>query len=247
MLYLSQLLLNPRSPQVRGDLADCRALHSRVLHAFPDSSDITAAREHFGVLYRLERFHGGARVLVQSRERPDWSRLPADYLRMPASDPKRLDHLYAHITSGQELRFRLRANPTKRIPERATGLRSPRFAGKRIEVRGETEQLRWLAGKAASAGFVLLHAHVLPKDVLGPSDRRGPIAPATDVRTSDTAAKVVRYLPTRKIDLAFGSVVFEGRLRVTDPAAFRAALESGIGSGKAFGFGLLSIAPASEA
>jgi CRISPR system Cascade subunit CasE len=37
-------------------------------------------------------------------------------------------------------------------------------------------------------------------------------------------------------------VQFEGDLEVTDAAAFRAALAQGIGSGKAYGFGLLSIA-----
>jgi CRISPR system Cascade subunit CasE len=37
-------------------------------------------------------------------------------------------------------------------------------------------------------------------------------------------------------------VLFSGRLEVTDAALFRDALAKGIGSGKAFGFGLLSIA-----
>ena len=43
----------------------------------------------------------------------------------------------------------------------------------------------------------------------------------------------------RKLTLAGAS--FEGNLAVTDADAFRAALAAGIGPGKAFGFGLLSI------
>ena len=43
------------------------------------------------------------------------------------------------------------------------------------------------------------------------------------------------------------SVLFEGLLQVTDPDAFRQTLIRGIGSGKSFGFGLLSIAPANTA
>ena len=39
------------------------------------------------------------------------------------------------------------------------------------------------------------------------------------------------------------SVLFDGRLRVTDSTAFQKALSCGIGPAKAFGFGLLSIAP----
>jgi CRISPR system Cascade subunit CasE len=37
-------------------------------------------------------------------------------------------------------------------------------------------------------------------------------------------------------------VLFNGTLAVTDPERFRAALATGIGSGKAYGFGLLSVA-----
>ena len=39
------------------------------------------------------------------------------------------------------------------------------------------------------------------------------------------------------------SVLFEGLLRITDETCFLETLVRGIGSGKAFGFGLLSIAP----
>lgn len=37
-------------------------------------------------------------------------------------------------------------------------------------------------------------------------------------------------------------MLFEGRLEVTDRDALLAALQHGIGAGKAFGFGLLSVA-----
>ena len=39
------------------------------------------------------------------------------------------------------------------------------------------------------------------------------------------------------------AVRFDGFLRVTDAGAFRETLTRGIGSGKAYGFGLLSVAP----
>jgi CRISPR system Cascade subunit CasE len=47
---------------------------------------------------------------------------------------------------------------------------------------------------------------------------------------------------TAAMPLRFGAVSFEGRLEVTDLDAFRVTLRDGIGSGKAFGFGLLSVA-----
>jgi CRISPR system Cascade subunit CasE len=46
----------------------------------------------------------------------------------------------------------------------------------------------------------------------------------------------------RRQRMTFGTVLFEGLLRVTDVERFRTTLASGIGSGKAYGFGLLSIA-----
>jgi CRISPR system Cascade subunit CasE len=43
--------------------------------------------------------------------------------------------------------------------------------------------------------------------------------------------------------LQLASVRFEGVLRVVDPERMAATLQTGIGSGKGLGFGLLSIAP----
>lgn len=229
MLYLSQLLVDGRCPAARRDLADCHALHQRVLHAFADEPEASGtARARFGVLYRVEPMDGGARLLVQSRERPDWSRLPAGYLRAPALGPKRVDDSYARITAGQELIFRLRANPTRRISDRNPAALE-KWRGKRVELRREEDQIGWLRRKGAATGFILLEAHVKP-DI-------------ADVRTLDAAVRVTGRSEGR--ELTFGSVVFEGRLRVTDVSAFAQALEEGIGSGKAFGFGLLSIAPGS--
>ena len=42
--------------------------------------------------------------------------------------------------------------------------------------------------------------------------------------------------------LTFKGAIFEGRLEIVDADRFRTALRNGIGPGKAFGFGLLSIA-----
>ena len=43
--------------------------------------------------------------------------------------------------------------------------------------------------------------------------------------------------------LTFCGVAFEGRMQVVDSVLFHAALRAGIGSGKAYGYGLLSLAP----
>jgi CRISPR system Cascade subunit CasE len=44
--------------------------------------------------------------------------------------------------------------------------------------------------------------------------------------------------------LSFAGVTFQGRLRIIDRQRFLQALAQGVGPGKAYGFGLFSIAPA---
>jgi CRISPR system Cascade subunit CasE len=283
--YLSRLILNPRSPRVRRDLADCHQLHRTVMTAFPDLAPLGAigaapdaapgtgfhlsldrpsaalaatpdARARLGVLYRLDAHPrtGQAILLVQSAAAPDWSRLPHDYL-LPVQDDqtnpaiKSVADAYAAIRAGDELLFRLRANPTKRLPP-STGPDGVRRDGKRVELRTEEDQLTWLVRKGVEAGFALLDATVrsgLPDVRPGYRPPDAPDARAHSVgkvhgRRSDPSPSSGGAATRRT--MTFGDVLFEGRLRVLDPDAFRRALALGIGPGKAYGFGLLSVAPA---
>lgn len=224
-LYLSRLALSASQRQVQRELADCYAMHQRILSAFPDGLTSGHAREELGVLYRIEQSTGRTLALVQSRPAPDWSHLPDGYL-MALAAVKRIDPFNATLGAGTSLLFRLRANPTRRISERNTN-QAERWRGKRVDLRREEEQIAWLARRGERSGFALLTVRARPE--------------ISDVRVAQSLA-TRGYKPAGG-QLAFGSVVFEGRLRVTDADAFRAALEGGIGSGKAFGFGLLSVAP----
>lgn len=289
-LWLSRLSLNPARRDTWGDVADCHAMHRRLLMAFPDLPDVTQAREHFGLLYRIEQqsggglvrsaaeavaetaagaalgqaAHGRVVVLAQSRVAPDWSQLPLGYLLAPPV-VKALDPLYDALRPEMELVFRLQANPTRRI--RAHNRHeSEQWRGKRVQVRGVEAQLDWLRRKGASAGFAVLEARVRPSlPALTPAvtpaaaqaDQRaravaresgsasGANGGANGGRNDGTgvgATKVAGYRAATG-DLTLDSALFEGRLRIIDLAAFHHALEQGIGSGKAYGFGLLSIAP----
>ncbi|HEU5348728.1 MAG TPA: type I-E CRISPR-associated protein Cas6/Cse3/CasE [Ktedonobacterales bacterium] len=234
-LYLSQLPLSMRNRAVQSDLSDCHAMHRRLLLAFPNLGGLPDARDHFGVLYRIEPTHHGMDVLLQSNTEPDWSRLPEGYLRAEAPQAKRIDPLYAAIHDGQRLLFRLRANPTRRIGNRNM-TQGEQWRGKRVELRREEDLLTWLTRKGEQAGFALLVVRAQPLTRDGQ-----PQQAIADVRATGMGNHVTGgRRPSR---LTFASVTFEGRLRVTDANAFREALYQGIGSGKAFGFGLLSIAP----
>jgi CRISPR system Cascade subunit CasE len=226
-MYLSKLLVDLHNRVAQRDLADCHNLHRTIMSAFPQA-DGAAAREEFGVLFRVDTGRGGkVFLLVQSRLEPDWSRLPEDYLLEtdgnPACKPV-LSH-YAGLETGQRLLFRLLANPTKRVSARNTE-EDARWRGKRIELRREEDQIAWLRRRGESAGFRLLAARV-----------------NRDVPNVQTTPRPKTSGWREKSRLSFGSALFNGELEITDAAAFRQSLSDGVGSGKAYGFGLLSIAP----
>jgi len=240
-LFLSRLLLNPRSRQVRSEMAHYYEMHRTLMRAFPKATDDTQAkaRDEFGVLFRVDDLHGVTTVYVQSLIKPDWSFLAglSDYLCADAEGPKNIMPAYQNLHSGQSLRFRLRANPTKRVAKRDDPMK-----GKRVELTRENEQIDWLIRKGlerekgVSGGFELLMKQV--------KDMRGEISMVPRVNVFSEGKQ-----NGRKRDAAYGhvttqlAVLFEGLLRVTDKNAFLETLLRGIGPGKAFGFGLLSVAP----
>ena len=59
-----------------------------------------------------------------------------------------------------------------------------------------------------------------------------------------THTEVVRFRTAAEWEVTLQSVQFDGTLTVTDAEAFLNALEGGVGSGKGFGLGLMSVARA---
>ena len=120
-MHLSQLVLNPEHAQARRDLATPYDLHRTLARAFPDD-DPDAHRARHGVLFRVEdATPRGVPVLVQSATLPDWTRLAPGYaLRTDGPKP-----FAPTLADGQRLRFRLVANPVKRIREEGRETLSP--------------------------------------------------------------------------------------------------------------------------
>ncbi len=231
-MYLSRLILNPRTRRVRRELADPYQLHRTLMAAFPEQ---LPAGER--VLYRVDvdARSGVPTVLMQSQTRPDWAwlgdPLARDLLqRAPESKP-----FEPHFAAGQLLAFRLRANPTvkRRLPTDKDDP-SSELKPMRIPITAEDELLAWLARKGRRGGFRPVNANVISEgDLIGHQPRRDGADPAAD----DASAH-------RRRRLTFRAVRYEGLLEVTDPDALVQALAQGIGPAKAFGFGLLSLAPA---
>jgi len=235
-MYLSKLTLNLKSRTVQNDLADCQSLHRRLMAAFPQAPVDANAREYFGVLYRLDFDRGEEPLLVQSRVEPDWSRLPGDYVYGALPKIKDLTEAYSVLAAGQVLTFRLRANVTKKINTKS-GPDGKRRHGARVEVWDEERRLEWLTRKGAAAGFDILIARVN-------GGRQYPMVRANPGGKVWGKKKTRAEQAEGKGRITFGGVVFEGALRISDPARFREAVAAGIGPAKAYGFGLLSVAPA---
>jgi CRISPR system Cascade subunit CasE len=222
-MYLSRMQLNSQSPLARREAVDFVAMHRRVMQGIPFQGP--SPRSSSNTLYRLDwnARAGELWLLVQSGIPPRWDTLPPGYVVGSSIEVKEIGSSYAAITDGMSLAFRLRANPTRKVDTKSRdGLR---VNGRRVPViGGEVGSLAWLAQKGEVGGFVVLDARATLEGMQtsrASRPREGPAAP----------------------HLSFASVLFTGYLRATAADALRAALKSGIGPGRAYGFGLLSVAP----
>lgn len=214
-MYLSKLILNPRSRRVQREVAEPYQMHRSLMGAFPKNLKEGDER----VLFRLEPGRDGALVLlVQSWALPDWSWLAEPEARgylLPVSEPNpAVKSFDLDLAAGQVLAFRLRANPTQR--------KTMGDNKWRVGIYDEQEQLNWLTRKGEQGGFRLISARTTKQD--------------------DVGGKIEDKDSGKKHELKLAAVHFDGLLQVTDPERLRETVRHGIGSGKGLGFGLLSLA-----
>jgi CRISPR system Cascade subunit CasE len=220
-MKLSRLLLNPLHQDVRRAIGDSHAMHALVMSLFPHVSGDTP-RAELGVLYRLERQGDGERMalLVQSNQPPDFARLKPGMLDArsgaePAAS-KDLRPVLDAISPKARFRFLLRGNATRRIDTK-TRDDGVRRHGKRVPVRGEEAREGWVRSRLAAHGLDVITCTQRP-DGRSAGRRRGAL-------------------------LTHEAHLFEGVVEVANAELARRAVAGGVGPGKAFGFGLLSLAP----
>ena len=239
-MFLSKLILNPRDRQVRPDLARPYEMHKTLWNCFPSHGENQGTGENLNrILFRVDtdRYGSNPFVLVQSEIEPDSARLPAGYLASPFESKP----FEPSFTVGQCLRFRLRANPTKKI---GTSTKSERIAGtkkngKRVALFHESDRITWLLEKGQRGGFTVPGGWIDAKDPLTGEPKQIP-----NFRVDVIPEGHQRFGKEGHRDGELLAVRFDGILIVTDSIVFRMTLQKGIGSAKGFGFGLLSIAPA---
>lgn len=141
-MYLSRLILNPRSRRVQYEIASPYELHRTLARACASAPDMASR-----LLFRLDRTPSGEglTLLVQCGGMPDWSFLEAPdargYLAATMQPNPWTKEYLPCFSVGQILAFRLRANPTLRR------------AGERLGILRDEDQRRWLARKGGQGGF----------------------------------------------------------------------------------------------
>lgn len=239
-LILSRLVLDPRDHAARRDVANPYAMHQTLARVFAEHPDAPPAR----FLWRLEP--GGPfdrpTVLIQSDRAGNWERLPPRYGHAQSKpyDPARL------LQTGRELRFRLYANPTRARKVDGT----PARRGQRVGIHDDLEALAWLDGQGRTRGGFTLCRLERAAVRAGEAFWSDPGASGeTEVPTLfDVQVRRSRWRFRKPgTDAAawftFDVAYYDGRMEVTDPGRLLQIIEQGLGRGKAFGLGLLSVAP----
>lgn len=220
-MFLTKLTINPRSPIFLRDIADVHDMHRTVMSGYPDSAPTTTYRQTHGVLWRIDTLSGRQVILyIQSHTAPEWAHLPEGLLLRPA-EVRTLQPVLDAIKPGKKFSFRLMANPTRCIrPDDGTDRR------KRVPLRQPAQHIEWLIAKGEQHGFVI------------PASRQG----TPDVSARKSPKLIGKRREKRSITIE--PVRYDGHLIVTDLDHFTKALLAGIGRAKAYGCGLLSLAPA---
>lgn len=211
---LTRITLNLRSRTVRADLGDALFLHKTLMRLAPSNLG-DQPRRAAGLLFRLEDAADPV-LLVQTAHHPDLDALPARY---GSAEQRDLTPMHHALARGLPVHYRITAAPVVR-PARTTA--HPVTGSRRGLPRPlfGADALAWWHRQAAQAGLDLHTATGTPR-TFHRNLHANPDQPG------------LRLALTR----------FDGTATVTDPTALRTALTSGIGRGKPYGAGLLTLAP----
>jgi CRISPR system Cascade subunit CasE len=212
--WLTRGLITPHTLFAQG-IKDAYTWHQLVWRAFPDRD---GERRNF--LIRLDDKPRGIQLLIVSSiepTRPDW---------LSAADlweTKPIPPAYFQV---RHYRFQLRANPTHKPTKDMDGnYIADAKKRKRRAITNETALAEWLHRKGNAGGFRLCED-----------------APLEIWTTTQPFEK--HTADGRRFSGLHNAVDFSGILEITNPPLFlNDTFAKGIGSAKAFGFGLLVLAP----
>lgn len=165
-------------------------------------------------LWRIDCLGNQLYLLLLSDCEPELSSFCSQFGYTESSyEIKVYDRLLDRIKTGDKWHFRLTANPTKSMPHQQN-----RERGKVAAHITTDFQKKWLVKKSEKNGFSV-----------------------TENSFDIVQNRWFRFYKKESKAISLLSVTYEGILEVTDADLFRSALINGIGRGKAYGMGLLTI------
>ena len=217
MSTLTRLYLNRAKRGAVKLLSNPQAMHAAVRSAFPPDIDESTTR----VLWRVDTHGEETRLYIVGPEQPDTSHLveQAGWNSRPGQSLS-YDNLLDKLATGQRWRFELTANPVEshKVDGKSRGVVRPHVTAE--------QQLAWLLKKAASAGFAIA------------PDSQGQPQLQVVARADLRFAKKSQAKP-----ISLRTARFRGVLEITDAELFRTTIQQGFGRAKAYGCGLITLAP----
>lgn len=246
-MYLTRFPLNISRRQTKAMISNPYKLHAAIAASFPPGSGTAGSSGR--VLWRVDRQSSGGFILyIASPNMPSLVGLD-EQVGWPDLDRKWQTRDYGpfldRLKEGQRWAFRLRANPT--VNHSAIRSDSGQSRSKRFGHLTALQQAAWLIGEQAYAGTGKNVPDLFANNQVSRAERHGfhviedPASGIPQVAVSDS--RTLRFGPKGRHNIALTVAQFDGALEVSDADALRGALIHGIGHGKGFGCGLLTLAP----
>ena len=213
-MFLSRVPLNAKKRETMQALVIPSLMHGAVEQSYEGSRQRN--------LWRVDWLGEKCFLLVVSKEKPDFTHLVkqfGDSEHDPGWDTRNYDTLLQRIVEGNVWKFRLKANPVQSSmtdKDKMTG------RGKVHAHVTQEQQRAWLQKRSEKWGFML---HDDSFDVVHTQWEKFP--------KSRKGGK----------EITLRTATFEGSLTVANAEQFKETLKRGIGKAKAYGCGLITVAP----
>lgn len=234
-MYLTRFRFNTARTGARRLLTSPQVLHAAVMQSFantPSLPDGTNPR----VLWRLDRNASNQVLLyIVSPDQPDLTHIveQAGWPTTGSWETFAYAPFLDKLKAGDVWTFRLTANPVHSI---RTKEGEPTKRTAHITAH---HQLGWLMKQQERAGFSICEQ---PKELPRPKPDDEYQVAVRDRRSLDFGKKGSTHNGKGNVQIL--TVTYEGRLRIDDVDKVRAVLTTGLGKAKAYGCGLMTLAPA---
>ena len=249
-MFLTRIYLNPHRRGAKQLMRSRQVLHAAVMNCFPPGALEGAGIPR--VLWRLDRPSVGRGVtprqgspscalFISSPVPPDPSHIveEAGYATDGGVLVRDMGDFLDRLEARQRWGFRLCVNPTFREASQVNA----RGRKKVLAHVTQDQQTQWVLDRSERLGFRVLTSAEYGGDLPVLEDRDGRRVDGANLLINGIERSVAEFQRgSSRVTLALAT--FEGVLEVTDPDALRHGLVHGVGRGKAYGCGLLTLSRA---